>query len=258
MKIFIIGDVLSKVGREALKRGLPEFRESEGIDFCTANVENGAGMFGVTEKVITEIKDAGVDIMTSGNHIWDKREGIRLLDDREDLLRPANYPPGVPGYGYTVCDVRGVKLCVINLQGRTYMPDIDCPFRKADDILSSLPSDIKVIIVDFHAEATSEKMALGYYLDGRVSIVAGSHTHIPTADERILPKGTAYQTDVGMAGPFSSIIGVKKEQVIERFLRGVNVRFQVGGDDPCIEGLLVTVDEGSGRAVEVKRIHKAL
>lgn len=256
MKILMIGDVLSKIGRKALIDGLPAMRKKLGADVVTANVENGAGMFGITEKVVEEIASSGVDIMTGGNHIWDKREGVRLMEDREDLLRPANYPPGVPGYGHVIREIGGRMVCVINLQGRTFMPDIDCPFRKADEILSSIPSNVKVIAVDFHAEATSEKLALAYYLDGRVSVLAGTHTHIPTADERILPKGTAYQTDIGMAGPYSSIIGVNKEQVIERFLKGINVRLQVGGEDPCIEGLLAEVDDQSGKALKVTRIHE--
>lgn len=256
MKILMIGDVLSKIGRQALIDGLPAMRKRLAADIVTANVENGAGMFGITEKVVEEIASSGVDIMTGGNHIWDKREGVRLMEDREDLLRPANYPPGVPGYGHVIREVGGRMVCVINLQGRTFMPDIDCPFRKADEILSSIPSNVKVIAVDFHAEATSEKLALAHYLDGRVSVLVGTHTHIPTADERILPKGTAYQTDIGMAGPYSSIIGVNKEQVIERFLKGINVRLQVGGEDPCIEGLLAEVDDQSGKALKVTRIHE--
>jgi metallophosphoesterase (TIGR00282 family) len=258
MRILVIGDVLSKVGRKALAKGLPSLKKKLEVDFCTANVENAAGMFGVTAKVLDEISAAGVDVMTSGNHIWDKREGISLLDDRENLLRPANYPPGVPGSGWRIFKVGGTRVCVMNLQGRTFMPTIDCPFRAADRILTQLGSDVKVRIVDFHAEATSEKLALGFYLDGRVSVVAGSHTHIPTADERILEGGTAFQTDVGMAGPFDSIIGVKPEQVIERFLKGLYTRFQVGGNSPCIEGLLADIDESTGKAVEVERIHEEI
>ncbi len=256
MKVLMIGDVLSKVGRNALKTGLPGLKKRLGTDLCTANVENGSGMFGLTEKVALEISDSGVDVMTAGNHIWDKREGIGLLDSREDIVRPANYPPGVPGRGFTIKEISGVKVCVMNLQGRTFMPAIDCPFRKADSILESLPAELKVILVDFHAEATSEKLALGYYLDGRVSVVAGTHTHVPTADERILPEGTAYQTDIGMAGPFDSIIGVRKDQVIERFLKGINVRFSVGGNSPCIEGLAVEIDDATGKALSVERIHE--
>ncbi len=255
MRILVIGDVLSKTGRLALKNGLPQLKETLGVDFCTANVENGAGMFGVTRKVVEEIRASGVDAMTSGNHIWDKREGISLLDEFNDMLRPANYPPGVPGRGWRVFNAGQTKVCVINLQGRTFMPDIDCPFRTADRVLSEIDPGIRIKIVDFHAEATSEKLALAYYLDGRVSILAGSHTHVPTADERIFPGGTAYQTDVGMAGPFNSVIGVQPEQVIERFLKGINVRFQVGGDTPVIQGMLVDLNDSTGMAVNVERVH---
>ncbi len=256
MKILIIGDVLSKTGRLALNNGLYGLKKKLGVDFCTANVENGAGMFGVTRKVVEEISASGVDVMTSGNHIWDKQEGILLLDERNDMLRPANYPPGVPGRGWRVYAAGPVKICVINLQGRTFMPDIDCPFRAADRVLSELDPGVRIIVVDFHAEATSEKLALGFYLDGRVSVLAGSHTHVPTADERIFPGGTAFQSDVGMAGPFNSVIGVKPGQVIERYLKGINVRFQVGGDNPVIQGMLVDIDESTGKARNVERIHQ--
>ncbi|MDD3642081.1 MAG: TIGR00282 family metallophosphoesterase [Candidatus Krumholzibacteria bacterium] len=254
MRVLIIGDVLSKTGRKALVEGLSRLRGRLGIDLCTANVENAAGMFGVTRQVVGEISSSGVDVMTSGNHIFDKREGVSLLDERSDLLRPANYPPGVPGRGWMIGAAGGVPYCVINLQGRTFMTDIDCPFRTADRIIAEIPPEVKVRIVDFHAEATSEKLALAYHLAGRVSAVAGSHTHVPTADERILPGGTAYQTDVGMAGPFDSVIGVRPEQVIERFLTGIPVRFQVGGDTACIEGLFVEIDDASGEALRVERV----
>lgn len=256
MRILIIGDVLSKIGRAALKAELAGLRERLDVGICVANVENAAGMFGVTRQVVEEIARSGVDVMTSGNHIFDKREGVSLLDERDDLLRPANYPPGVPGRGWLIREAGGVPVCVINLQGRTFMADIDCPFRAADRIISEIPDGVKVRVVDFHAEATSEKLALGYYLDGRVSVVAGTHTHIATADERILPGGTAYHTDVGMAGPFKSVIGVRPDQVIERFLTGIPVRFQVGGEEACIEGLVVDVDESTGKAGRVERIRE--
>lgn len=256
MRILILGDVLSKTGRKALRSGLAGLKDRLEVDICTANVENGAGMFGITGKVAEEIAGSGVDVMTSGNHIWDKREGISLLDERDDLLRPANYPPGVPGRGWTVVERSGTRVCVINLQGRTFMPAIDCPFRTADRVLEEVPGEVRIRVVDFHAEATSEKLALGYYLDGRVSAVAGSHTHIPTADERILEKGTAYQTDVGMTGPFDSVIGVRPGQVIERFLKGTGDRLQAGGARPCIEGLLVDADEETGMATRVRRVHE--
>ncbi len=256
MRILILGDVLSKTGRNALRSHLPSLRDRLGVDFCTANVENSAGMFGITRKVADEIVSCGVDLMTSGNHIWDKNEGISLLDERDDIIRPANYPPGVPGRGWRLVETPEAQICVINLQGRTFMQAIDCPFRAADRILEELPSNVSVRVIDFHAEATSEKLALAYYLDGRVTAVAGSHTHIPTADERILPGGTAYQTDVGMTGPFDSIIGVRPEQVIERFLRGTGARFHAGGARPCIEGLLVEADDETGKAVSVERVHE--
>jgi metallophosphoesterase (TIGR00282 family) len=258
MKVLIIGDIISSVGRKALKTALPPIRERYGIDCCTANVENAAGIFGVTEKVIDEISSCGVDVMTSGNHIWDRHEGVELLDSRNDLLRPANYPPGLPGRGFTIRQAGSCRIAVINLQGRTFMTSIDCPFRRADEILSELPSDVKIILVDFHAEATSEKLAMGYYLDGRVSAVVGTHTHVQTADERIMEGGTAYITDVGMAGPFDSVIGVKKEQVIDRFLYGRTFRFEVAKSKPVIGALFVDIDEEGGRARYIERIHEKL
>ncbi len=256
MKLLMVGDVLSKSGRQALRYGLSDLRESYGVDLCVANVENAAGMFGITEKVKDAISEAGVDIMTSGNHIWDKNEGIGLLDSDEDILRPANYPKGVPGRGYMVKKVGTVQVAVINIQGRIFMPPTDCPFRKVDSILCDIDPSVSVIIVDFHAEATSEKLAMGFYLDGRVSVVAGTHTHVPTADERILEGGTAYQSDIGMAGPFDSVIGMRKKETINRFLKGINQRFRVGGADPVIEGLFVEIDDKTGKAVRLERILK--
>ncbi len=254
MRILFLGDIISKVGRRAVSSVLHGLKERMAVDVCIGNVENAAGLFGITEKVIDEISASGVDIMTSGNHVWDKREGVGLLDLREDLLRPANYPPGVPGRGFLIKDIEGCRVGVVNLQGRTFMIPIDCPFRSADVILSEMPSDVKVVIVDFHAEATSEKLAMGFHLDGRVSAVIGTHTHVPTADERILPKGTAYITDVGMVGPVNSVIGVKKEQIINRFLFQVPTRFKVANEAPCINALLIEIDGGTGYATDVKRI----
>ena len=254
MKILILGDIISKPGRKVLRRALPALRERTGADLVIGNVENAAGLFGVTEKVIEAIKASGVDIMTSGNHVWDKREGYPLLEIRDDLLRPANYPDGVPGRGSLVRSVSGVNVCVINIQGRTFMTPIDCPFRRVSRILSELPSDVRIVIVDFHAEATSEKLAMGFFLDGRVTAVAGTHTHVQTSDERILPEGTAYITDVGMVGPRDSIIGVKKEQVIDRFLYGTPQRLQVAGGTALLGALLVDIDEETGRARGIERI----
>jgi metallophosphoesterase (TIGR00282 family) len=255
MRVLFLGDIISRVGRRIISDNLAAFKERLSVDFCIGNVENAAGLFGITGKVVNEISNGGVDIMTSGNHVWDKREGIPLLDERNDLLRPANFPPGVPGRGYLVTAVGGAGVAVINLQGRIFMNPIDCPFRTADEILSEIDPSVSIILVDFHAEATSEKLALAYYLDGRVSAVIGTHTHIQTADERILPSGTAYLTDVGMTGPFDSIIGVKKEQVINRFLSGLPARFEVAHDRPCLDAVLVDVDEATGRALSVERHH---
>lgn len=254
MKVLFIGDIIARTGRQALAEALPGLRKRLGIDLCIGNVENAAGIFGVTEQVVEEVVATGVDIMTSGNHIWDKREGVGLLDSREDLLRPANYPPSVPGRGFVVTEVGGIPVAVINLQGRTYMPMTDCPFRKADEILAGLSPEVKIVLVDFHAEATSEKVCIGYYLDGRVSAIAGTHTHVPTADERILPNGTAYITDVGMTGGCESVIGARKEEVIQRFLGGAPVRLRASRERPCVEALFVEIDAITGAAKRVERI----
>jgi metallophosphoesterase (TIGR00282 family) len=258
MRILFLGDIISKAGRRALAAGLPNLRRRLAVDLCIANVENAAGIFGVTQKVIEEIASSGVDIMTSGNHVWDKREGLVLLDSRDDIVRPANYPPGVPGKGFLVREIGGTPVSVINLQGRTFMVSIDCPFRCADAILAEIPQGVKVVLVDFHAEATSEKQALAAYLDGRVSAVVGTHTHVQTADERVMPNGTGFITDVGMVGPIDSVIGVRKEQVIERFMRALPVRFEVASGTVCIGGLLVDVDEATGRAREVQRVREEI
>jgi metallophosphoesterase (TIGR00282 family) len=258
IRILFAGDIISRVGRMALRSVLPDFKKSHNVSLCIANVENAAGLFGITQKVIDEITSSGVDVMTSGNHVWDKRAGIPLLDTRKDLLRPANYPQGVPGRGFLIREVSSAKVAIVNLQGRIFMPPIDCPFRCADTILSKVPPDVKVILMDFHAEATSEKLAMGYYMDGRVSAVIGTHTHIQTADERIMPQGTAYITDVGMVGPFDSVIGVKKDQVISRFLYRVPVRFEVASGRPCMGAVLVDIDEVTGKALSIKRVHEEI
>jgi len=254
MRILFIGDIVSKPGRKVLREHLPQIIGERGVDLCIGNVENSAGIFGITQKVVDEIKESGIDIMTSGNHIWDKREGVRLLDERNDILRPANYPPGAPGKGFLIKEVKGVGIAVLNLQGRTFMTPIDCPFRKADEILGEISSEVLVRIVDFHAEATSEKIAFGYYLDGRVSAVIGTHTHVQTADERILPGGTAYITDVGMTGPVDSVIGVKKEQILRRFITGIPERMSVASGSRMINAVIVDVNEGSGKAERIERL----
>jgi len=255
MNILFIGDVISRPGRKALKKNLQEIRAGENIDVCVANVENAAGIFGVTARVINEILDSGVDVMTSGNHIWDKKEGVTLLEERDDLLRPANYPPGVPGKGMTIKSFNDIPVAILNLQGRTFMAPIDCPFRVADKLIDEIPEDVRVRIVDFHAEATSEKIAFGYYLDGRVSAVIGTHTHVQTADEKVLPGGTAYITDAGMTGPIESVIGVKSEQILKRFLTGIPCRMNVASGQSMINGVVVNVDENTGKAIGIKRLN---
>ena len=228
---------------------------AENIHLTIANGENSAGGFGITPPLADELFGYGVDILTSGNHIWDKREIYDYLPREPRLLRPANYPEGLPGNGMAVMQARnGVRCAVLNLQGRSHMSPIDCPFRKADTMLASLAPEVKVRFVDFHAELTSEKMAMGWYLDGRVSAVIGTHTHIPTADTRILPGGTAYQTDSGMTGPYSSVIGVDKQIIIERFLTQLPVRMEAARHGAELHGVIVEVDEATGKAASIRRV----
>ena len=232
---------------------------SERIDLTIANGENAAGGFGITPPLADELFGYGVDVLTSGNHVWDKREIYDYLPRQPRLLRPANYPEGLPGAGVIVVEARnGVRCAVLNLQGRSLMAPIDCPFRKADALLERLvPEDVKVRLVDFHAELTSEKMAMGWYLDGRVSAVIGTHTHIPTADTRILPGGTAYQTDAGMTGPYHSVIGVDKKMIIERFLTHLPIRMEASKQGPELHGVIIEVDDVTGRAASIRRVEIA-
>lgn len=254
MKILFIGDIFSSVGRRIVADHLQDIRETQSIDLAIANAENSAGGFGITPDIADELFSLGLDVLTSGNHIWDKREIYEYFPRRPQLLRPANYPDGTPGAGVIKVKARnGVECAVINLQGRTYMPSSDCPFRKADRILEAIGPLVKVRFVDFHAEITSEKMAMGWYLDGRVSAIVGTHTHVPTADTRILPGGTAYQTDVGMTGPYDSVIGVKKEIILERFLTSMPVRMEAAKGSPELHSVVLEVDEATGKAVHFKR-----
>lgn len=253
MKILFVGDIMGKPGRKVARKLLPEVSKSFGpLDFRIANAENAAGGFGMTEKVMGELFAMGFDCLTSGNHIWDKKEFLPVLDAEKRVLRPANYPPGCQGSGEAVFNVGGTPVAVVNLQGRVFMTPIDCPFRKADEIIERLSAP--VVIVDFHAEATSEKKALGLYLDGRVSGVIGTHTHVQTADEQILPKGTAYITDVGMTGGQAGVIGMDTESVFYRFLTGTPAKFEVCSDGACIKALVVETDDATGKALSVKRI----
>lgn len=225
------------------------------IDLVIANAENAAAGFGVTPDVVAELLDGGVDVLTSGNHIWDKRESLPILEQEQRLLRPANYPPGLPGKGWGIYSTSaGVLVAVVNLEGRVFMNNLDCPFRAADAILDDVRSKTPIVLVDFHAETTSEKGALGNYLDGRVSAVLGTHTHVQTADERLMPGGTAFISDVGMTGSRDSVIGIRKELSVERFLTQVPVRFEVARKEPMLCGVVVAIDESTGRAEGIERV----
>ena len=253
MNILFIGDIFASPGRRIVADHLQDIVESNRIDLTIANAENAAGGFGLTPAIAEELFGLGLDVLTSGNHVWDKREIYDYLRRQPRLLRPANYPDA-PGQGVIVWRARnGVDCAVLNLQGRTYMAPTDCPFRKADQILGGLDPAIKVRFVDFHAEATSEKIALGWYLDGRVSAAIGTHTHVPTADTRILPGGTAYQTDCGMTGPYHSVIGVQTEIIVQRFLTGLPVRMEAARQQAEMHAVIVDVDEATGKARAIRR-----
>jgi len=235
-------------------RHLKSIVAAENIHLTVANAENSAGGFGITPALADELFGYGLDVLTSGNHIWDKREIYDYFARQPRLLRPANYVEDLPGRGVVVVAARnGVDCAILNLQGRTYMPQTDCPFRKADRLLAELPETVRVRFLDFHAELTSEKMALGWYLDGRVSAVIGTHTHIPTADTRILPNGTAYQTDVGMTGPYHSVIGVEKSIALQKFLTQMPVRMEAAKHGAELHAVIVEIDEQTGRAAAIRR-----
>jgi metallophosphoesterase (TIGR00282 family) len=258
MKILFIGDIVGRPGRRAVRELLPGIVDERRIDFVIANCENAAAGLGVTADVLEELYGVGIDILTSGNHIWDKKEVMEIADDCERLLRPANYPDGAPGQGSVVMLTRGgVDIGVINLAGRVFMHPLDCPFRTADREIDKMKKKARTILVDMHAEATSEKIAMGWYLGGRVTAVLGTHTHVQTADERILPGGTAYITDVGMTGPFDSVIGIRKEAILKRFLLQIPVKFDVAKRDIRLQGVIVEVAP-DGRAHCVERLNVAL
>jgi 2',3'-cyclic-nucleotide 2'-phosphodiesterase len=255
MRILILGDVIGRPGRRALRDIVPSLIGKEEIDLVVANAENAAGGMGVDLKSARELLSAGVQVLTSGNHIWKKKEIYPFLDEQESLIRPANYPVGAPGRGWCVWQHNGLRALVINLQGRVFMPNhVDDPFRCVDDILKQQGSLSPVVIVDMHAEATSEKYAMGWYLDGRASIVFGTHTHVQTADERILPGGTAYITDLGMCGPFDSVIGMEKETVIRGFITQLPRQFEVAQDNVVLQGIIADIDDDNGRARTIRRL----
>lgn len=254
MRILLIGDVVGKPGRKAVQQFLPALRSEYRLDVVVANAENAAGGIGVTPDTARELIDAGVDVLTSGNHIWAQKEIIPFLDGDEPLLRPLNYPPGVPGRGYWQTE----RFLVVNLIGRTFMGPVDCPFRAMDQLLKELKNKPQIIIVDFHAEATSEKMAMGRYLDGRVSAVLGTHTHVGTVDSCILPKGTAYVTDVGMTGPADSVIGVDTDSVIRRFLTSLPNRLEPAKGKASLNAMALEVSDTTGAALSISRVSREI
>jgi hypothetical protein len=257
MNILVVGDIVGSPGRRITERALPRVFAEHDIDYCVANVENAAGGFGVTKEICDELLDLGVDCLTSGNHIWDKREIIPFADLIPQLLRPANYPKGQPGHGSHVGKGKrsGVPVATLNLSGRVFMNGaIDDPFGKAEELLPELAKQARVILVDAHGEASSEKAALAHFLDGRVSAVFGTHTHVPTCDHRVLPGGTAFCTDLGMTGPYDSVIGVQKETIIRRFVTGMPSRFETAKGDPRFAAAVISVDAESGRASGIERM----
>ena len=257
MKILFIGDIFGQPGRRIMKESLPALRGEFAPDLILANGENAAAGFGITPGLVEELLDLGISVLTSGNHIWDRKEIIPYFQEHADgrLLRPANYSTGTPGSGlYLGTTNQGIEYAVMNLQGRVFMAPLECPFRAADNLLGKIPATSKIRILDFHAEATSEKQALGWYLDGRVTAVLGTHTHIPTADENVLPGGTAYITDMGMSGPYDSVIGIEKETVIKKFLDQMPARFGVASGDVRLCAVLIEADPETGRASSIQRI----
>ncbi|NOX97066.1 MAG: TIGR00282 family metallophosphoesterase [Nitrospirae bacterium] len=255
MKILFIGDIVGRGGREAVRELLPRIQREEGIDLSVANGENAAGGTGITPKIMNQLFFCGVDIITSGNHLWDKKEIIPTIDKERRLLRPANYPPGVPGLGSTVAETAsGLRIGIINLSGRVFMPALDCPFRTAEREIEKLRKKTQLILVDIHAEATSEKIAMGWFLDGKVSAVVGTHTHVQTADERIMPQGTAYITDVGMTGSAESVIGVKTDLILRRFLTQLPVRFEPAEEDIYLSAVVLDLNPSTGKANSIERV----
>ena len=250
----MIGDVVARPGRIAVLERIQDLREQNGIDLAVMNAENVAGGFSITPHLADELFASGIDVMTSGNHIFDKREVIPYIDSQPRLLRPANYPPGTPGKGMWVGNVQGTPVAVVSLMGRVFMPPVDDPFRVVDELVNSLAAEVKVRLVDMHCEATSEKNAMGWYLDGRASAVVGTHTHVQTADERILPNGTAYLTDLGMTGSYSGVIGMDRDDVIERFTSVTTRRAEHSKGDVRICAAVIDVDEATGRAREISRL----
>ncbi len=258
LTVLCVGDVFGEPGRRAIQLLLPKIRKQHEVDLAVVNVENAAAGAGVTPPIARAFLEQGVDVMTSGNHIWDKREIVEYIVKENLLLRPANYPPGTPGAGSIVVKAGPHKVAVLNVMGRVFLPQLDCPFRKSDEEVARLSQETPIIIVDAHCEATSESQALGWYLDGRVSAVVGTHRHVQTADERLLPKGTAYITDLGMTGPTESVIGVDPEIALSRFLTQMPNRFEPAKGPAALHGAIIRIDPETGRALSIERLRVPL
>jgi len=258
MRLLFLGDVVGRPGRRALAALVPRLAAQEDIEFVIANCENASGGKGVDPRSADELHEAGVDVLTSGNHVWQNREIVPYMRESGRLLRPLNFPPGVPGVGWTVQKARRseARVAVLNLIGRVFMAPVDCPFRAADEALADIRREASIVFVDMHAEATSEKVAMGRFLDGRVSAVVGSHTHIQTADETVLPGGSAYLTDAGMCGPEDSVLGVRTDRVVERFLTQMPTRFEVAAGAVLVQGAVIDIDGETGRARSIRRVRE--
>ena len=255
VKVFSIGDVIGRPGRDVIKDRLPGLIDLHQIDFVIANGENSAAGTSITPKIAKELFSFGINVITTGNHIFDRKEALMILNDEPALIRPANFPEGTAGNGFTFRNFKGINICVINLQGRVHMASLDCPFRKFDEIYSKVKEQADIIIVDFHAEATSEKKAMGWYVDGRASGIFGTHTHVQTSDDVILPKGTGYITDIGMTGAFNSVIGMDTGQSIRRFLSQIRVKYEVAHENLDINGVIMTFNK-EGKTEDIFRIPK--
>ena len=256
VNVALIGDIIGEPGRQALFLSLKSLIDDYAIDFVIANGENAAGGFGITGKIAGKLFSYGVDCITTGNHVWRNREVYKLIDDSTRVIRPTNYPKGTPGRGWTVIEKNGVKVGVVNVLGRVYMEPLECPFRAARRDIALVKKETNIVVIDFHGEATSEKVAMGWHVDGMASALLGTHTHVQTADEGILPKGTAYITDVGMTGPFDSVIGMRKESALRKFIGLIPMKFSVAENDIRINGVVVSIDTETGKAVSITRISK--
>ena len=255
MRVMLTGDVVGRPGRTAFQEYTPKLRKEKGIDVVIVNGENSAGGKGFTRKSLDALYHAGADIITSGNHVWDKKDVMEFIDQERFLIRPANYPEGTPGKGYCIFPFKAKNIGVINLSGRAFMPALDCPFQKIEEILREIKKECDILFLDFHAETTSEKMAMGWYLDGRVNGVVGTHTHIQTADARILPKGTAYITDLGMTGPWNSILGVKTEIILKKFTTAMPCRFDLEEEGPMVySAVIIDIDDNTNQTTAIERV----